>query len=166
MAGGAARQFFLNLPAGSPPLRATLDDDALEIDNQVLLLPESTKPLRVLVDLADASLRQAVVAGLGGHRADGRGFRAARADHLATSPAPIGRRRLAMEILGGKDAVAYAGPFVIDHNHPLAQGLSLQNAIWSASSETQPGGSADRHGRQRAADDRPRATLPGGTACR
>ena len=37
-----------------------------------------------------------------------------------------------LEILGGKDAVAYAGPFVVDHNHPLAEGLSLQNAIWSA----------------------------------
>ena len=45
-----------------------------------------------------------------------------------------------MEILGGKDAVAYAGPFVVDHNHALMQGLSLQNAIWSASPKSCRGG--------------------------
>ena len=46
----------------------------------------------------------------------------------------IGAWRL--EILGGKGAVAYAGPFVVDHTHPLAEGLSLQNAIWSAAAES------------------------------
>ena len=61
LAGGAVRQFFMNLPAGSPLLRATLGDDALEIDNTVLLLPESTKPVRVLVNLADVNLRQVVL---------------------------------------------------------------------------------------------------------
>ena len=41
-----------------------------------------------------------------------------------------------LEILGGKDAVAYVGPFVVDHNHPLAEGLSLQSAIWSGVPQT------------------------------
>jgi hypothetical protein len=45
-----------------------------------------------------------------------------------------------LEILGDKDAVTYAGPFVVDHSHALMQGLSLQNAIWSASPKTLPGG--------------------------
>ena len=61
LAAGGSRQFFRNLPAGSPALRASLDHDALDIDNSVVLLPEPTKPLRVAVDLAEPGLRKAVV---------------------------------------------------------------------------------------------------------
>ena len=64
-------------------------------------------------------------------RAGRRGLGAARADRSPTSPVATDGDAWRLEILGGKDAVAYAGPFVVDHNHPLAQGLSLQNAIWS-----------------------------------
>jgi hypothetical protein len=38
-----------------------------------------------------------------------------------------------LEILPAANPAAYAGPFVINHNHPLTQGLSLANAVWSAS---------------------------------
>ena len=42
-------------------MRASLDPDALEIDNHVALLPEPTKPLRVAVDLTEPRLPKAVV---------------------------------------------------------------------------------------------------------
>jgi hypothetical protein len=139
LAAGAARQFFLNLPAGSPPLRAKLDDDALQIDNEVVLLAESVQPLRVLVDLADANLRRAVSRAL-----------KATAATIETSERPelvICDKSAAtegdawrLEILGGDDAAAYSGPFVIDHSHALAQGLSLRNAVWSAAPATPLGG--------------------------
>jgi hypothetical protein len=153
LAAGAARQFFLDLPAGSPLLTATLGDDVLEIDNKVVLLPESTSPVRVSVDLGDAGLRRAVdrvltatgmalqvserpdliVCDGGGTRDEGRGARGEvqeGGDPSSPAPPPDAWR---LEILGGKDAAAYAGPFVVDRTHPLAQGLSLDGAIWSAS---------------------------------
>ena len=141
LAAGASRQFFFDLPAGSPLLKATLDDDALEIDNKVVLLPESTRPLRVRVDLADAALRRSVVRVL---EATGTAIMATErpdlvvCDHAVAANADAWR----LEILGGKDAVAYAGPFVIDRTHALAQGLSLDGTIWSALPQAQLSGLA------------------------
>jgi hypothetical protein len=139
LAGGAARQFFLNVPAGSPALRARLDDDPLEIDNQVLLLPESSKPLRVLVDLADVNLRHAVSRAL---KATAATLETSERPELliCDKPAATDGDAWRLEILGGTDAVPYSGPFVIDHSHALAQGLSLRNAIWSASATAPPSG--------------------------
>ena len=59
---------------------------------------------------------------------------------IADKPGSIEGDAWRLEILGDKDAVAYAGPFVVDHNHALAKGLSLQNVVWSASAKTLPGG--------------------------
>ena len=136
LAAGAVRQIFLDLPAGSPPLRATLAADALEIDNHVVLLPASTRPLRVRIDLADAKLRQAVARALA---ATDETLEVDDRPDLVVSDAPCTQvdgdfagEAWRMEILPAKEAEAYAGPFVINRNHPLAQGLSLANTVWSA----------------------------------
>jgi hypothetical protein len=139
LAAWAARQFFLSLPNGSPPLRAKLDDDSLEIDNHILLLPESADPLRVQVDIAKGDLRKTVRRAL---EATTQTLEVSQrpdlviCDHSGAMEGSAWR----LEILGGKDTVAYAGPFVIDHNHALMQGLSLQDAVWSASSKVSPRG--------------------------
>ncbi len=134
LAAGAATQLFLNLPAGAPPLHATLPDDALDLDNRVLLLPEAAEPLRVRVDLADEPLREAVSRALA---ATGRTVEVtARPELVVTDRArAMTGEAWQLEITGGDDAVAYAGPFVVDQNHPLARGLSLENAVWSAAPE-------------------------------
>ena len=132
LAAGAVRQVILDLPAAAPPLRATLDRDALDIDNHVVLLPAIGRPLRVLVDLAEKKLRQAVVRAL---TATDQTLEVAErpdlvvSDHGGDGPGDAWR----LEILPAANPAAYAGPFVINHNHALAQGLSLANAIWSAS---------------------------------
>jgi hypothetical protein len=139
LAAGASRQFFVNLPIGSPPLRATLADDALEIDNRVLLLPESTKPLRVTTDLSDRNLRRAVGRAL---EATGQTVEVSERPELiiADKPSSLEGDAWRWEIVGGKDAVAYAGPFVIDRNHVLTQGLSLQTVVWSGMPKPKPTG--------------------------
>lgn len=141
LAAGAARQFFLDLPLGSPLLSATLGGDALEIDNEVSLLPESSRPVRVRVDLADDGLRRAVVRVL---QATGMALEVSERPDLVICDrsAAIEADAWRLEILGGKDAVAYAGPFVVDRTHALAQGLSLDGAIWSASAQAPLSGPA------------------------
>lgn len=137
--GGATKQIFLDLPPDSPVLSASIDADALEIDNQVLLLPESAKPLRVSIDISDKDLRRAVVHAL---EATGGTIIVSERPELVVcnkSGATNGDA-WRMEILGDKEAAAYAGPFVIDHNNALAEGLSLQSVIWSASPKSQPAG--------------------------
>lgn len=135
-----ARQIILSIPTGAPPLHAKLGNDALAIDNEVLLLTGFTKPLRVHLTLADANLRRAVVRAFD---ATGQTIESSERPDLIVSDnaASCDGSAWRWEILGGKNAPAYTGPFVIDRNHPLTQGLSLQNAIWAASSETNPTGS-------------------------
>lgn len=129
---GAARQFILTLAPGTPPLGAALDDDALPIDNRALVLAESVRDLRVQCELTDARLRDAVVRAV---KATGQAVDAStRPDLLiADKPGELEGNAWRLEILAGADPAAYAGPFVIDHNHPLAQGLALASAVWSAS---------------------------------
>ena len=132
LAAGAVRQVILDLPVAAPPLRATLDRDALDIDNHVLLLPAAARPLRVHVDVAETKLRQAVVRALAATdqtlEVDKRPDLVI-SDHAGDGPGDAWR----LEILPAANPAAYAGPFVINRNHSLAQGLSLANAIWSAS---------------------------------
>ncbi len=129
---GSTRQVFVSLPAGAPALRATLDGDALEIDNEVLLLPESAKPVRVRVDVSGADLRRAVVRAL---EATGQAVVAGERPELIICDkyGALEGDAWRMEILGATDTAAYAGPFVIDRNRDLAKGLSLASVVWSAS---------------------------------
>jgi hypothetical protein len=135
LSAGAARQFLLTLPSESPELRATLNSDALEIDNRVLLLPESARPQRVMVDVAEAGLRGAIERVLD---ATGMAVKVADRPELVISDraGDTAGDAWRVEILGGKETSAYTGPFVIDRGHALAQGLSLEGAIWSGLGET------------------------------
>ena len=139
LAGGAATQLFLNLPASSPVLHATLGDDALEIDNRVTLLPEPTKPLRVTVDIAQAPLRQAVRHALEATAATVDVTERPELIVCDSSRAMAGEA-WQLEIVGGDDPAPYAGPFVIDRTHALTKGLSLHNAVWSAVADPSAGG--------------------------
>ena len=122
----------------------------------------------MLVDLADAELRKAVTLAVRAtgmaleaterpelvicDRAAAKGDSPIFADHGrptlrvgARVPAKIGTvpgEAWRLEIVGGKEAAAYAGPFVVDRTHPLARGLSLDGAIWAASAQAELGGSA------------------------
>jgi hypothetical protein len=41
-----------------------------------------------------------------------------------------------VQVLTEKEAAAYTGPFVIDRNHPLTVGLSLQGVVWGGGKST------------------------------
>lgn len=143
LSSNAAKQLIMNLPIGAPTLRATLSDDALAIDNRVTLVPEPAKPIRVAVSLAQQTLRPLVVRAL---EATGQAVLVSERPELIICDVPGGLESDAwrMEILGGepgagdkdvrkeKQPSAYAGPFVIDRNHPLMEGMSLQSTIWAA----------------------------------
>lgn len=104
--------------------------DALPYDNRAVLLPESTPPVRVRLELADDNLRGLVERTL---RATGRvRFVNDEAD-LVISPRPGAvNQDWRLRLLREERAASYLGPFVIDRSHPLAEGLSLDGAIWGA----------------------------------
>ena len=133
---GETRRVVLKLADDTPAVRARLGNDALEIDNRVTLLPEPAPPVRVEVAVGDDRLRRLwdnalkatrrVV--LTGVRPD------VRVTDQADAAAPPGDAWL-VHLLAEKDAEGYVGPFVLDHNHPLTEGLSLTGSIWGAGKE-------------------------------
>lgn len=127
-AGGTAPT-ALTLPPGTGAVDIRLPDDALAIDNRVTLLPDAPRPVGVRVDVADAEIRRWIEAGLA---AAGLADLAAPPDLVVTDRAdaePDGAAWV-LRVVAPTGAVAYAGPFVVDREHPLTEGLSFDGAVW------------------------------------
>ena len=129
----ATQRVFLNLSPKTPPLRARIGDDILAIDNEVVLLPQRRKPVRVDIRIQDPRLYSLIENAL---------LSTDRALLVQTSPelvflddttaADDPTEAWFMRIITEPEASAYLGPFVIDLTHPLAEGLSLGGVVWGA----------------------------------
>ena len=129
----ATRRVFLNLPPETPLLKARIRDDALAIDNEVMLLPQRQKPVLVDVRIQDARLRSLVEDALA---STGRALFAKTDPELVffddTAIADDSVEAWSMRIITESETSAYLGPFVIDLTHPLTEGLSLRGIVWGA----------------------------------
>jgi hypothetical protein len=136
------RRVILTLPERTPVLHARIDDDDLSIDNRVSLLPLAARPVRTMVRIKDETLRTLMDKALGATR------HAQKVEDQpdivfingTETPKEAGGAWV-VQILAERDAVPYAGPFVLDRNHPLTEGLSLQEVVWGAGKEQKIPGS-------------------------
>ena len=129
------QRVVFNIPASTAVLHATLDasagSDALDVDNQVQLLPPIRKRVRVQVALNDEKLRT-----LANRTLDATGLRSTISTdpqlliNDASTAAAGDCWTLHWTGSGAKDA--FVGPFVIDTSHPLGQGVSIDGAVWAA----------------------------------
>ncbi len=126
-------RLFLKLRTNAPPLRATLSDDALSIDNQAVLLPQPSRTVRVALSVKDEMLRELVTKALES-TGDVR-LTTSRPQLIVTDNAdmlsPPGTTWI-LRIITEEDSSAYVGPFVLNREHPLTEGLTLDGVIWSA----------------------------------
>ena len=127
------RRIFLNLPPKTPLVRARIGDDALAIDNEVMLLPQRRKPVRVDVRIQDLRIHSLIENALG---STGRALLTKAVPELVflddTTAADDSAEAWYMRVITEPDASAYLGPFVIDLTHPLTEGLSLGGVVWGA----------------------------------
>jgi hypothetical protein len=126
------QRIILQLKEDTPALHAHLDDDELDLDNEVTLLPVVERPLRVDVQIRDEPLHELIDRGVRSIREARR--TSERPDLLFTDQMEVetGPGTWVLSLLAEKEAQSYSGPFVLDHTHPLAEGLSLQGVIWGA----------------------------------
>jgi hypothetical protein len=127
------RRLTYTLPEKMLRLRAHIGPDDLAIDNEVSLLPIVFPPVSTLVSIQNETLRQQI------HKA----LRATRHAEMtdtrpeivisdgAELPEGAGDAWL-IRLVSEAGAVPYTGPFVLDRNHPLTEGLSLQGVVWGA----------------------------------
>jgi hypothetical protein len=127
------QRVILTLPEKTPVLRARINEDDLAIDNHVSLLPLAAHPIRTMVRIKDEALRSLIDKALQASR---------QAETVESQPDVVftdsgempknAGDAWVVQLLAERDAVPYAGPFVLDRNHPLTEGLSLQDVIWGA----------------------------------
>ena len=129
----ATRRIFLNLPPETPLLRARIGDDALAIDNEVLLLPQRRKLVLVDVRIQEPRLRSLIENAL---VSTDRALSAKTGAELVfldeTGAADDSAEAWSMRVISEPASSAYLGPFVINLTHPLTEGLSLGGVVWGA----------------------------------
>lgn len=141
LGAGELKRILLTLKPGAPALRARLSDDALAVDNEITLLPESNKIVRVDLRVRDAALRALVEKAVGSSQ--NALLAADRPDLVITDESGANvesAEAWTLRIISEKDAASFLGPFVIDRAHPLAEGLSLGGVVWGAGKATQLAG--------------------------
>lgn len=121
------------------PVTASLAQDALEIDNNVTLLPQRALPVRVRLAIGQPDLAAAVgkaVAASGLAKIVQEREEVFVSDSANPSPVP---EAWTCGLQMQSDCSAYTGPFVIDTMHPMLQGLGLEGVIWAAGDQALPG---------------------------
>jgi hypothetical protein len=132
---GETQTLHFTVPAQLELVEAVLPADDLEADNHVWLVRAPIPPIQVRLEVSHAALRSALEKAL-----------------LATGPVvfdsttpqvwitdsptarPAGTTWL-VQLIVEKDGEAFTGPFILDRQHPLCEGLTLQGAIWGARRE-------------------------------
>ncbi|HTF37428.1 MAG TPA: BatA and WFA domain-containing protein [Blastocatellia bacterium] len=141
LAANGVQRVVLTLAPGAGALHARIGTDSLALDNEVTLLPGREQPVRVEIGIRNDSLREIVDSAI---RATGAAEMVSSNPELlltdeadrASSP-----RSWVVRITADQDAESYLGPFVVDRNHPLTEGLALDGVIWGASKSTTAAGS-------------------------
>ena len=126
-------RIFLNLPPKTPSLRARIGEDALSIDNTVVLLPQTRKPVHVDIRVQNKRLRSLIEDAL---EATGRSVPTTTQPDLVfldqtTHPDDVGEAWL-MRLVVEPEASAFLGPFVVNRAHRLTEGLSFDGVVWGA----------------------------------
>ena len=137
LAPNETRRILLKLEQGAGVLRARLDDDALAIDDRVVLLPVTRRQVRVELRFQNESLKglveKAVVA-IGSVVLTSDNAELVFTDQTET--AADSSEAWLMQFVADGDAESYLGPFVVDRAHPLAEGLLLDGIVWGAGKTT------------------------------
>jgi hypothetical protein len=139
--GGEVRVFF-EPQANAGALRAVLEDDALHIDNEVILLPEPDRAVRLQVNIKNEALASAVKRAVDATKL---AMQSSIAPDIliADSAGPdfTSVRGWTLRIVSEPNAASYIGPFVLDRTHPLTEGLWLKDIIWTAAESREYTGS-------------------------
>jgi aerotolerance regulator-like protein len=134
------RRLVLTFKSGTPALRARLSGDALDVDNEIVLLPENEKLVRVDLRLRDAALRAVIERALQSMPGVMRATDRPELVIADAEPKIEDQETWTLQIISEKDAASFLGPFVVDRAHPLSEGLSLGGVVWgSGRGEQLPG---------------------------
>ncbi len=137
-AGGLARWRFTAPKAATAKLRLAIEGsaaDASSLDDQVLLLPQPDRRVRVSLELSNPEIKQQVASAVGATQfADLVKERPELwiSDGSEMASEAVSEETWQLRVRAVEPAVPYLGPFIFDRSHPLTEGLSLEGVIWGA----------------------------------
>jgi len=153
LAAKQIQRLFIDLPVGTGAIIAAIQDDALPIDNRVILLPPSDRHVHVGVRIQNNALRQLIVHAIEatqraswtqfpeGFKSDPHeSFQLIMTDGSIEPTLPnqtrMGQREEPWWVQWHVDeqTTPFVGPFLMDRTHPLTQGLALNGTVWAAKS--------------------------------
>lgn len=126
------------VPSDAFPIHAKISHDALSADNSVFLLPETIQRIRIRNAVEDPALAVTMEKVV-----NATGLRSQLTDSprlvLTDSPLAADENSWVFQVhkADPEKAVSYVGPFVVDHSHPLADGVQLEGVVWSAEEQEQ-----------------------------
>lgn len=131
---GTSRRMVFRLDDPSAHFEASLPDDALAIDNHVLLLPAPERRVRVIQSVQHPELRLLVTRAI-----ESTGMQAATngpCELLITDSAEAvtDANTWVLRMHPAQDAAPFTGPFVMDYDSPLMDGLAFEGLVWAGSS--------------------------------
>lgn len=138
--GGIGHLGF-DLPEGAGWVELALEEDALALDNTVRLLPAPVRELRLYSELSGALARRLGLRGaadaeesIARWRAlvgDSRRAASAAEAHLVLSNREVPETWTVLLSPPGPDRVDSSGPFLLEKDHPLLFGATLEGLVWS-----------------------------------
>src|SRR6266540_2627148 len=141
LGAGETRRILLTLKPGAPALRARLSDDALSVDNEVTLLAEPSRSVRVDLRVRDAAMRALVEKAVAS--SPNASLSANKPELVITDDGDAkieDAEAWTLRIISESEAASFLGPFVIDRSHPLSEGLSLGGVVWGGGKSGQLAG--------------------------
>jgi hypothetical protein len=126
------------IPNGHGTATISIPNDTLTFDDSISALPEARTPLRVALEISNRELRELVE----------RVFKLQNVvltkpsnSELIAADRPAAKFAAIPRLLfprSGKNTSRVAGPYTIDHSHPLVNGLNLKNTIWTSRPDWTP----------------------------
>ena len=133
LAAMETRRIIFEVPRDADTVVCRLDDDALSSDNEVRLVREPTRQVKLQLDFRTEALRGLVQNALA---ARGEYVEGQINPHLLLTDRPARNSpspdTWTMAILPDAEPRAFAGPYVVNTEHPLTEGLSLEGTVWGA----------------------------------
>ncbi len=127
------KQIIFSVQDNFSPITVQINSDPLGIDNKAVLLSDPYRQLPVQFDIRSQELekhvREAVLAAEGIIDIN-KQPRLYITDKVPETP-PDADQWVLLLVEEDKP-VSYTGPYIVDHTHPLTQGLSLDGIIWGA----------------------------------
>ncbi len=115
-------------------VKAEIEEDSLEIDNRILLVPDYEETIRLKIDFSSKSLKGAVsraIDAIPGTKVTDVDPHIIFSDRHRQKVNKNTRNGWAVKFIEEKNPVSYIGPYILDRSHPITNGLSLKGVIWS-----------------------------------